>query len=947
MVKLSTKINFILFPIISVIFIIAGIISYQSQKSLVLDSLKIKLEYESKLINETLENDYLELDSLMMQFLNSREVARYLNGTNTSFSAYTLENQLLRYISNITTSSGRVISFSLMDNIGENKFYFDMDDPFAEFKKNDVLDKHISDLNETLGSSSSTKLDITTYELKNVSKNIIKLSVYRTFSPEQSVYDTAFSESSTLYTAVISTEISIKDKFRAAVWSTFDKNAQLTIQSNKSVNNIKQEITSEITSGEFDVTGIMTKQPLLMTVITLDDSYIKSVIAPYKISIISLVINVTLISLLLLGVLIRKQIINPITLLSKQVQKTIDGDENALKLINRTDEVSSLNNNYVKLLSDINSLAKRDGLTGLANRTVFNASLNRTLEYSINESKKCALFYIDLDNFKSVNDAYGHQAGDLVLINFAKRLTECFRADDLVIKPSGYSDIARLAGDEFAVLLPDVSDIDTIAKIAERIVAICKGGFEVDGINHNIKISVGIAVYPNDASTAELLIKRADTAMYQVKRSGKGNYHCFSSELEEQILRHAYIESALKETLEAQEFYLVYMPIYDCRYGTIVGVEALLRSSNSTLKTIGPDEFIPVAESTGLIYDIDRWVLETAVKALKALSDDYGYQGNMAVNFSSLELKNQTFVKDVSRVIEQYEIEPGRLELELTETCLISSSKDVIERLTDLKGLGVQLSLDDFGTGYTAFNQLVSFPVDCLKIDRSFVSALDQNSSPAQRPLVDIIIELAALYELRVVAEGVETIDQLYYLRKLGCDMAQGYLMSKPIEFHELVTLLGDYKPNQLPCCVRDEQAFSFRTLSGSINLEVTDNILTVLYKGSVTGELIKYIINIMPIWMENIKSEHWGYLCVSEGVFDTSRDSDTLEQFAKLAKMSMESGCVQSAYVLNSVTVVKQVANFRKSLGLDEDFQDVLFENQRQAEVFLKEKLNELGNNV
>ena len=339
--------------------------------------------------------------------------------------------------------------------------------------------------------------------------------------------------------------------------------------------------------------------------------------------------------------------------------------------------------------------------------------------------------------------------------------------------------------------------------------------------------------------------------------------------------------------------------------------------------------------------------METAVKALKALSDDYGYQGNMAVNFSSLELKNQTFVKDVSRVIEQYEIEPGRLELELTETCLISSSKEVIERLTDLKGLGVQLSLDDFGTGYTAFNQLVSFPVDCLKIDRSFVSALEQNSSPAQRPLVDIIIELAALYDLRVVAEGVETIDQLYYLRKLGCDMAQGYLMSKPIEFQDLVTLLGDYKPNQLPCCIENQQVFSFKTLSGSVELEVADSILTVVYKGSITGELIEYIIDIMPNLMKSFKSRAWAYLCISEGVFDTSGDSDTFEQFAKLAKMSMESGCVQSAYVLNSVTVVKQVANFRKSLGLDEDFQDVLFENRRQAEIFLKGKLSELSNNV
>lgn len=786
--KLSKRINYIIFPIISVIFIAAGIISYYSQKSIVLESLQDKVGNHATHIVEELTDELLETDSLLKQFLNSVEVTNYLVKQASTYQIYTTESQLIRFISSVNKNTGKEIQLRISDQQGKNIFFFDSSDPFASSENPVALKSHLDFIESQLDDEHSNIVTTTSYNLQQISDDEFKLNVLKTFSPEQSIYDNSFSRNSTLYTATMSVPFRISARFVPSVRANFSEKSQLALLGKTSIVDINhlKKISFTATSGE----KMSAENDLIKATITLPQSYIQTLLFPYRLAIVSLVLNVTLICFYLLRLLIQRQIIVPIERLTQQVEKALLGDERALKVVASDDEVSSLNNNYIKLLEDLNTLARRDPLTGLANRSVFSASLVRTIQDAIDTSTMCALYFIDLDNFKQVNDTYGHQVGDRLLVEFAKQLSMCFRKEDIIVKPSAYSDVARIAGDEFAVVLPHPPNIDTISSVAQRIVDICRDGIWVDGQRLDVHVSVGIAVSPNDAQDADTLMRYADSAMYQLKRSGKNGYNFYSDELEEELRQHSRIEEAIREALANEGFHLNFMPIYACGSLEIVGLEVLIRAQHPLLKAIGPEQFIPVAEHSGLIGEIDLWVIEHSFTCMRELIDKLHFTGKIAINFSSWELNNDKFAVMVEALLNRYKIPPSQVELEITETCLVSNNTRTIARLSELKELGVSLSLDDFGTGYTAFSQLQHFPVDSLKVDRSFVWAISDETKTT-RPLVDIIIELASLYKLNVVAEGVESQAQLDYVTELGCDEVQGYFLSKPIDWQSLVRLLA------------------------------------------------------------------------------------------------------------------------------------------------------------
>ena len=382
-----------------------------------------------------------------------------------------------------------------------------------------------------------------------------------------------------------------------------------------------------------------------------------------------------------------------------------------------------------------------------------------------------------------------------MLIEFSDRLIDSIRTTDVASRVQYEGNIARLAGDEFAVLLPNTSP-DAAALVAKRILELFKGGFTLGKIKHNVKASIGIAMAPDDGDNISDLMLHADAAMYQAKAAGRNCYHFFTKAIADAMKEKLDIQREIEYALDNDEFFLVYMPMYDAQTLKISGLEVLLRSSNNLLSRCGPDKFIPVAESTGLIKRIDLWVIEESLIKMNYFKEAILYNGNFSINMSAVELHNKDFPKKVEGLLKRHNADPARIDLEITETSLVSHDNSSIQILNTLKALGVTISLDDFGTGYTAFNQLIHYPVDYLKIDRSFVSALNTKDEKDEA-MMKIIVQMAKLYGLKTTAEGIETQEQLDYLIGLGCDYLQGYYLSKPINEIELMKLLKEQKNHQ------------------------------------------------------------------------------------------------------------------------------------------------------
>ncbi|HYE34207.1 sensor domain-containing phosphodiesterase [Methylocaldum sp.] len=424
----------------------------------------------------------------------------------------------------------------------------------------------------------------------------------------------------------------------------------------------------------------------------------------------------------------------------------------------------------------IQRLAFYDALTGLPNRALFKDRAAQALALSARDKQETALLFLDLDRFKTVNDSLGHHVGDRLLQGIAGRLRSCLRDTDTV---------SRLGGDEFVVLLPETGT-DTAAQTAERILGVVAQPYVIEDYRLIITPSIGISLYPQDGSDVETLVKHADTAMYHAKEQGRNTYQFFTGEMNSTVLERLTIESGLRQALERGEFLLEYQPQYDVRTHQLVGVEALIRWQHPEWGRVAPGRFIPIAEDSGLIVPIGEWVIREACRQNMYLQSLGFPKVPVAVNIASPQFLHR-FEELVERILAETGMEPHYLELELTEGIVMQGEGSIQRRLHKLKELGVKLAIDDFGTGYSSLSYLKRFPIDKLKIDQSFVRDIidDQDDLAITRA----VISLGHSLRLTVIAEGVETEQQLAFLREEGCDQAQGFFFSRPLSAKALAEL--------------------------------------------------------------------------------------------------------------------------------------------------------------
>ncbi len=427
-------------------------------------------------------------------------------------------------------------------------------------------------------------------------------------------------------------------------------------------------------------------------------------------------------------------------------------------------------------------LSQHDALTNLPNRTLLHDRLTQALTMAERYQQRVALMAIDLDRFKTVNDSLGHSVGDKLLQKAAERLTECLRRIDTV---------SRQGGDEFVILLqPGLEGVDTVAHVAEKILATVSAPYTIDNQELNVTASVGISVYPDDGRDIDSLLKNADAAMYHAKESGRNNFQFFTRDMNAMAFERLTLENSLRQALKREEFLLHYQPQVDLRTGEIIGCEALIRWKHPELGMISPAKFIPVAEDSGLIVPIGEWVMRTACEQNSAWQKAGLPVIPVAVNLSATQFRQKNLPETVAQALHDTGLAPRYLELELTESVIMRGAEETISLLNLLKGTGTQLSIDDFGTGYSSLSYLKRFPIDKLKVDQSFIR--DITTDPDDAAIASAIISMAKSLKLKVIAEGVETIEQLEFLRSQQCDEIQGYYFCKPMAAEEIGKLLRE-----------------------------------------------------------------------------------------------------------------------------------------------------------
>lgn len=448
--------------------------------------------------------------------------------------------------------------------------------------------------------------------------------------------------------------------------------------------------------------------------------------------------------------------------------------------------ILDLQSQLLSMREELHDQATHDFLTGLPNRLLFSDRLTQRLAHAHRSKAMMAVMFLDLDRFKLVNDALGHNVGDELLKQVAERLTVCLREVDTV---------ARMGGDEFTIILSDLNGPGDATAVADRVLETFSSPFEVGEHQLFVTASLGISLYPSDGADVETLVRNADTAMYRAKEHGGNRYQLCTDGISKVPTEQMKLENSLRKALENGELILHYQPRVECRTGAVLGGEALLRWNHPELGLLMPDQFVPLAEETGLIVPIGEWVLQTACKQNKAWQDAGLMKTEIAVNVSAVQIQHGDLVATVKKALDETGLAPEYLGLELTETTLLRNPSRAGETLQELKTMGIRVSIDDFGTGHSSLSYLKDLPTDYVKIDRSFVR--DISSDPDNAAIAGAVIAMAHSLKLKVIAEGVETLDQLDFLRSLNCDEMQGYFVSRPVTSESFSQMLDESRADR------------------------------------------------------------------------------------------------------------------------------------------------------
>lgn len=426
----------------------------------------------------------------------------------------------------------------------------------------------------------------------------------------------------------------------------------------------------------------------------------------------------------------------------------------------------------------LNYLATHDPLTSLPNRLLFQDWLRMSIKQAKRNFEKIAVLYIDLDNFKQINDSLGHQTGDKLLIATAEKLKTIFRDSDTV---------SRMGGDEFNVLICGLEDTQPVIEIVQKLINAFEHPFSIDGRELYTSLSVGISIYPDDGETSEVLMKNADTALYRAKSDGRKTYQFYANELSDKIFERVVLENALRSALKAHQFTVFYQMQIDMISREWIGMEALVRWNHPTLGLVSPATFIPLCEENGLIQEIDFYVLETVIQQHARWREQHIQAPRTAINFSARTLGGSFLSKEIGSLLSYYNVPSSSIAMEITESHIMKSAAEAIRILTEVRDLGIEVHIDDFGTGYSSLAYLKRLPIDKLKIDQSFIREIPSDDD--DMAITKTVIDLARNLQLDVIAEGVETIDQESFLINNGCLKAQGYRYARPAD-GEMITLL-------------------------------------------------------------------------------------------------------------------------------------------------------------
>jgi len=532
----------------------------------------------------------------------------------------------------------------------------------------------------------------------------------------------------------------------------------------------------------------------LVIVASLDDFYLRMV--RYAFVIVAIFILANYITSILRKSL-QASILNPIAKLDEVTTEIIKTKnlEHDIPTFNN-DEIGDLAKNFKHMIGELNSYhtelnkqknalsyqASYDYLTNLPNRVLFQDRLKQSIYKASRNSEKFALFFIDLDKFKEVNDTFGHEYGDKLLIKVAKRLNDVLREEDT---------LARLSGDEFIIIMNNLKEFHSASVLAQKVIDILEVPIGVGGEEIFISCSIGISIYPQDSSDEKELLKYADIAMYRSKNDGRARYHYYVEEMNQEVVARAQMQTKLRKALEAKEFIIYYQPQYNIQTDTIVGVEALVRWKDEENKIITPDKFLPYAQEFGMIVAINRQVMRMAMLQAAEWHARGLYFGSLSINISIEQVEDRNFVGLIQSLLYDTKCNPKWIVLELTESQIMKNPKTAIAILQQLNGLGIKIAIDDFGTGYSSLSYLKYLPISELKIDRSFIKDIPANKD--DMAIVESIIAVAKTLNLELIAEGIETEEQKEFLLSKGCNKIQGYLYARPMEAEKIDKLLVSY----------------------------------------------------------------------------------------------------------------------------------------------------------